>query len=113
VNHLVITANMSACTGKEQLTLHMDNCMGCPFFHKWKFKWKVFEITRDITCSLYSFVVWHVTWRWHDLREITCEIQNVSDEFSLTKSLESDTSFVKSLVKFRIFPMSFHLLKYW
>jgi len=27
---------MSACTREKQLTLHIDNCMGCSIFHKWK-----------------------------------------------------------------------------
>jgi len=43
----------SPCTSKEQLTLHIDNCMGCPHFHNWKFKWKFFVFPRDFTCFLY------------------------------------------------------------
>jgi len=61
---LGITWDMSSCTSEEQVTLHIENCMGCPHFHKWKFKWKFFEVLRDFTCSLYSFFVWPVTCRW-------------------------------------------------
>jgi len=68
------------CTIEEQVTLHY---MGYPHFHKWKIKWKFSKVPRDFTCSLYSFFVWPVTCRWHVPREITCEIQNFSNEFSL------------------------------
>jgi len=109
---LWIPRDMSPGTSEEQVTLYTDNCMGCPLFHKWKFKWKLVEVIRDFTCSLYSFVVWPITSRWHVPRKITCENQNVSHEFSLTKTPPSDMSHLKSLVKLKIFPMSFHLWKY-
>jgi len=75
--------NFCICTNKEQVTLQIKNCMGCPHFHKWKFKWKFFEVPRDFTCSLYSFFEWPVTCRWHVPSEITCENHNICNEFSL------------------------------
>jgi len=85
--HLWITLwiqwDLSSCTSEEQVTLHIENYLGCPHYHKWKFKWKFFEVPRDFTCSLYSFFVWPVTLRWHFPSEITCENQHFSHEFSL------------------------------
>jgi len=90
--HLWITLwipwDMSSCTSEEQVTLHIENCMGCPHFHKWKFKWKFFEVPRDFTCSLYSFFVWPVTCRWHVPSEITCENKIFSMSFHLWNHLQ-------------------------
>jgi len=105
---LWIPRYMSACTSEEQVTLHEDNCTRCPLFHKWKIKWTFFEVTRDFTSYLYSFLVWpagdtlhvkslenseyfvcvftyEITCKWHIPREITCELQNISNEFLLMK----------------------------
>jgi len=94
---LWIPWDMSSCTSEEQVTLHIENCVGCAHFHKWKFKWTFFEVPRDFTCSFYSFFVWPVTCRWHVPSEITCkwhvpsditcENQNSSHEFFLLVSL--------------------------
>jgi len=75
--------HMSSCTCEEQVTLHIDNCMWFSLFHKWKLKLKFFEVPRD-----FPFSYTHLS-------------------YSLSRS--DDTSRVKSIVKFRIFPMSFHL----
>jgi len=85
---LWIPWDTSSCTSEEEVTLHIDNCMGCPQFHKWKFKWTFFEVARDFTCSLYSFFVWPVTCRWHVPNEITCENQIFSMSFHLWNHLQ-------------------------
>jgi len=80
--------DMSSCISEEQVTLHIENCMGCPHFHKWKFKWKFFEVPWDFTCSLYSFFVWPITCRWHVLSEITCENKFFFMSFHLWNHLQ-------------------------
>jgi len=88
--HLWITLwtpqDMSPCTSEEQVTLHIDNCMWCPLFHKWKLKWKFSEVPRGFTCS-FMFIY-------------------------RSLSPAGDKNRVKSLVKCRIFPMSIYLWKY-
>jgi len=72
---------MSICTSEEQVTLHIDNCIGCPLF------------LRSQGISLVPYT--HLS---YDMSRAG-EIQNISNELSLMKSLASDTSQVKSLVK--------------
>jgi len=110
--HLWITLwipwDMSSCTSEEQVTLHIENCMGCPHFHKWKFKWN-FSKSHGISLVPYThfsyglsragdtsqvkslvkikFFPWvftyEITCKWHVPSEITCENQNFSHEFLL------------------------------
>jgi len=104
---LGITWDMSSCTSEEQVTLHIENCMECPHFHKWKFKWKFFEVLRDFTCSLYSFFVWPVTCRWHVPSESLGKIRILPWVFTCEITCKGHVP-SESLGKIRIFPWVFN-----
>jgi len=104
---LGITWDMSSCTSEEQVTFHIENCMGCPHFHKWKFKWKFFEVLREIPYTHFSYGLS----RAGDSSQVNhMGKSKFFLEFSLVKSLARDTSQVKHLGKSEIF-LEFSLVK--